>query len=502
MVWSFGGYMSRRVKINVGLIVIFGFVIRLIGFKHGFPFIFHIDEPALVRSALELRFFPNPGHFDWPHLHYYLNFGIYQLFIWARAVVQNVGLKEFFMGLFPVLWRDPLIFYYLSRALNAFLGALTIIPVFLIGKILFNSKVGTLSALAFCLIPYHVHASHFALIDVPMIFWGAWSLYFSTKVYKSGLLRDYVLAGFFVGLSASTKYNGVFFCIFVVFAHILLCLEKEEYKLFSFDTVVKLFSAGLFSIFGFLLGTPYSVLDYETFIDAENPTGAFWQFRSFGEISFWAHVRQFFEVLSFKFDQDFGFSFIYIYTIFSFTFFFFKRFRKNAALWFLIVPSLFLVYYMTGSERMRTHYYMFLYIFISLIVGFVTSTFTPMTKRDLNNIFVALVMLIPMTLSLHRVYLLVQKDTRTLLYGWMTENVKETDLLIYDSNDVVPVVEKFSKNRTEEVSEEDEMPLELLDGYLVFVVERDFFMEHADEMVFATDAVNRRGPPIWVYTIK
>ena len=143
-----------------------------------------------------------------------------------------------------------------------------------------------------------------------------------------------------------------------------------------------------------------------------------------------------------------------------------------------------------------------MYIFVSLIVGYVTSNITPMTKRDFNNFFVALVMLVPMTLSMYRVYLLLQKDTRNLLYDWMVDNVSQTDLLIYDSDTLSFVMEKFSKNRVEEADEEHEMPKDLSEGYLVFVSERDFFSKYANEMVFAVEAVNRRGPNIWVYTIK
>ena len=50
------------------LILLLGLVLRVLGLRHGFPFIFHPDEPTVVRSALGVRFFPNPGHFDWPHL--------------------------------------------------------------------------------------------------------------------------------------------------------------------------------------------------------------------------------------------------------------------------------------------------------------------------------------------------------------------------------------------------------------------------------------------------
>src|SRR3972149_2896119 len=129
-------------------IVLVGLGLRLWGIEHGFPFIFHPDEPAVVRSALGIRFEANPKHFDWPHLHFYLNYFLFFLFIKARGLAQALGLQAFLAAKFPLLWEDPLVFYWLSRVFDAFLGALTAVPVFLAGRKLFSKRVGLLAALA------------------------------------------------------------------------------------------------------------------------------------------------------------------------------------------------------------------------------------------------------------------------------------------------------------------------------------------------------------------
>ncbi len=58
------------------LIILLAFFVRVIGIWHSFPDIVHPDEPTIVRSALGVRFFPNPKHFDWPHLYIYANYHI------------------------------------------------------------------------------------------------------------------------------------------------------------------------------------------------------------------------------------------------------------------------------------------------------------------------------------------------------------------------------------------------------------------------------------------
>ena len=107
------------------LIILVGLILRLTGIQHGFPFIFHPDEPTIIRSALGIRFEANPKHFDWPHLYIYINYFLYMVFAKFRSLVEVVNLKNAFVSVFPLIWNDDLIFYYLTRCLSAILGALT-----------------------------------------------------------------------------------------------------------------------------------------------------------------------------------------------------------------------------------------------------------------------------------------------------------------------------------------------------------------------------------------
>jgi len=76
-------------------IIVLALAVRLAGIEHGFPFIFHPDEPTIVRSALGIRFDLNPKHFDWPHLYIYLNYFLYMAFAKFRNFVLSIGLNSF-----------------------------------------------------------------------------------------------------------------------------------------------------------------------------------------------------------------------------------------------------------------------------------------------------------------------------------------------------------------------------------------------------------------------
>ena len=75
----------------------------------------------------------------------------------------------------------------------------------------------------------HVRESHFGVTDVPMMFFAVCSMLFIVKSYYSkASLRNYVLAGVFAGLAASTKYNGVLVAVSMVAVHCLNVFEKEK----------------------------------------------------------------------------------------------------------------------------------------------------------------------------------------------------------------------------------------------------------------------------------
>ena len=86
--------------LSLVLIILVGLILRLTGIQHGFPFIFHPDEPTIIRSALGIRFNPNPMHFDWPHLYIYINYFLYMLFGKFRSLLEVVKLKSALSNIF------------------------------------------------------------------------------------------------------------------------------------------------------------------------------------------------------------------------------------------------------------------------------------------------------------------------------------------------------------------------------------------------------------------
>lgn len=425
------------------VIILVGLILRFVGIMHGFPFIFHPDEPAVVRSATGIRFNINPGHFDWPHLHFYLNYLVHFLFIKFRGLLQVLGLQAPLAASFPILWKDPLVFYLLSRAFDALLGAFTAIPIYLAGKRLKNAKTGLLAAAVLAVFPHHVHVSHYALIDVPTAFWIAWATYFSIKIFKEFNLRDYLLAGLFIGFAASTKYNGGLAAIVVFIAHLLRVLDKKE-NFFSFVNIKSLVFAGLAAVFGFVLGTPFSVFDFDTFIRTDSPVGALWQFTNVGGVDFSTRLNQFFQFMTTRYLADFGYTFIIIFTLFTVYALF--RMQKKYAL--VLIPALFLIFYTAGFAKFRIHYFMTAYPFMFLAIAIALSDFIEKKSKFIKNLLLIIVFAIPLIFSVKDSTILRRDDTRVELYNWLQQNVTILDHIVYNSSSVIPVMEKFPGDLT------------------------------------------------------
>jgi len=440
--------MLRKNSNYLPLIIALALALRLVGITHGFPFIFHPDEPTIVRSALAIRFNLNPGHFDWPHLYIYLNYLLYMLFDNLRKLVTFAGYKEYTYFSLPLFWDDELVFYFITRSFSAILGALTVVPVYLTAKKIFGRRAGWLSALAWAVIPFHVWHSHYSLPDVPMTFFLSWALYFISGLIFRKKMSDYLWAGFFIGLAASTKYNGALMIGGLLLAHFIRVLSERNEKLLDFDSWKCLFLSGFMSIVGFILGTPYAVLDHNTFIRADNASGALWQFTNVGKVSLLEHLKQFFTVMAVDLPENMGYTFVIIF-IAAFLYVIFravkhKKFFQDKDLLFFTLLGLGLIFYVAGSEKTRAHYFFVAYPAVILGgVGFLAQRLENIKSRVKNIIWI-IVFSFPLYFSILSAYSFYQTDTRVIFYRWMLDNKRAINKVYVLDNDLAPIFEKLN----------------------------------------------------------
>jgi len=429
---------------SILLIVLFwALILRLWGIAHGLPHIYSVDEPALVRSVMGLRFDLNPHHFDWPHFHFYFCYFFFVLLVKFRSLLQVLNLRPLLEPQIPIFWQDPQIFYLEMRVISALMGVATVGLVYLIGEKLFDRRVGLLGAALLSVYPFHNEISHYALLEAPLTFWITLSFLLSVLVFKNGRLRDYLLAGFFAGLAASTKYNGALAAVPIVAAALSRGISRIG--------LMRLILSGLAAVGGFFLGTPYAVLDRQLFLSYEPQRGFLWQMSRVGAVSWSELPRVFWERLGVLVEG----SGVVVAVLASLGFLLALRNRQRKGLLLLSFPLVYF-FYIARLGYFNAHYFVPLAPFLSILAALVFWFLLENVRRfKLGKIALYSLFLIlfssPPFLSARSSFILSQPDTRQLAADWVEENVAEGSK-IAQKGEYQPVLSGFELIGTHDLS--------------------------------------------------
>lgn len=124
------------------------------------------------------------------------------------------------------------------RLPNAIFGALTCIPIYLVGMHLYNKKVGILSALLWAINISAISYNRTAKEDTLMVFFGLLFMYYALKIKENS--KYYLHAGIFLGLAFASKYVClplVFFWLF--YTYLKLRTNTSKSKFFKFKIWIK-----------------------------------------------------------------------------------------------------------------------------------------------------------------------------------------------------------------------------------------------------------------------
>lgn len=152
---------------------------------------------------------------------------------------------------------------FLINFLMPFIGALSVVLIYILGKELFNKKIGFIAAVLFAFIPLHVEYSSKVLTDVLLTFFVLLSFVSFWKGFEKGDNKYKILFGIFLALSLLSRYTALW--IFPVF----LLYVAVRGKLFQFLLNKYLW----FSITAFfIILLPWLIYGFFTY---NNPLGPF-----------------------------------------------------------------------------------------------------------------------------------------------------------------------------------------------------------------------------------
>ncbi len=263
--------MQNKLNIKYFLIAIllFAAIVRFWGIGFGLPNTnCRPDEEQIVDIVKSPVHNFHPGGFNYPSLYKYINLCFYGLYYILGLFTGKYKLLADFINEIVITNYSAL--YLINRFLSASFGVATVFICYKVAERLFNRKTAMISAFYLSFAYLHVRDSHFGTVDIPMVFFITCSMFYIIKAYQENATRNYVLAGIFAGLAASTKYAGILLIVpmFIVNSF-SISITRGEDKAFVYpfsSTKRMLFFIILFAA-AFLLGTPYALLDCKQFLN-------------------------------------------------------------------------------------------------------------------------------------------------------------------------------------------------------------------------------------------
>lgn len=230
--------------------------LRLWGISYGLPAVYNSTEYFLAKHALSLgaRHTLEPLFFIYPTLYVYF----------LAALFGGLFAGQFLLGIthspadFAVQFLiNPTAFYLAGRGANAVFLVLATVMLYRALRFWMDEQKALILALLYAGGPT-LHYLGFWMIPDPLLQLGVVTvLYYMAKAAKVGLsLREWRFAALVCGLTISVKYNAGFLA-FGWLATVYLFADKPKLK--------KLLFAVLFILLGFLIGTPYWVLEFGKF---------------------------------------------------------------------------------------------------------------------------------------------------------------------------------------------------------------------------------------------
>jgi Dolichyl-phosphate-mannose-protein mannosyltransferase len=247
-------------------ILVISLCLNLYGINWGLPSQWHPDESTTIKGfviPMARNSDPNPHNFLKPSFYYYF----LELVLSPYYVYHKISKHESNSGTVNFESNVTLI----SRVITAMIGSASIVILYIIGRNTFNVYTGLLSSLFLTITMGFSTYSHFAYMDIPMVFLLLLMVALYTKYSNTNKIYTLYLACFVGGLSISTKYNSALPVILVIF----ICYFNNILDVFQKDIKVServkallpktLIISLTFVALGFFVGTPFSVLDFPTF---------------------------------------------------------------------------------------------------------------------------------------------------------------------------------------------------------------------------------------------
>jgi 4-amino-4-deoxy-L-arabinose transferase-like glycosyltransferase len=251
----------RWIHLGVALLTVASLALHLWGIRKELPYIPHIDEPTLVRPAVQMAATGdmNPHWFGHPgSTVIYPLVPVYRAY---HALARGGALLRPDPALAEDFTADPAPYYLLGRVLTILYAAGCVPLVYLIGRRALSPGAGLLGAGLAIAFPIAVSHGQLVRTDSASAFFGLAGLYACLALHDRPTLGRQVVAGLVAGLAISTKYYLGILVFLILAVDAVRVAERLRRGVFR-EQDVWVMVAGLAAVgIGFGLSTPYFILD-------------------------------------------------------------------------------------------------------------------------------------------------------------------------------------------------------------------------------------------------
>jgi len=240
------------------LIFLIGIFFRFYNLNWDEGYSFHPDERNIAASVSRIRFFSqmNPQFFA---------YGSFPIYLYrATGDLLNYLFKD---DDWNYNWAKINV---VGRWWSAFFSSLTLIFVYKLATKLFNNKVGMIAFFLTAFTAFLIQTAHFAVTESLLTFFIVIIVYLSLNILEKPSFSQSLKLVLTCGLALSTKISALTFFLPPTFA--FLYLAAKNFKEKQFDRVISnlfnLFSFLLLSFCLFLIVCPFTLLDFEKFMES------------------------------------------------------------------------------------------------------------------------------------------------------------------------------------------------------------------------------------------
>lgn len=298
-------------------------------------------------------------------------------------------------------------FFIIGRLVGALVGVLAIYIIYLIGASLYDKRVGLLAAMFLSIMPASVIYAHYLKPYVFNLPFFLLSLYYISKILKEKKISNYILGGFFAGISCGilVPFGSIF--ILIPIAHMI---QRKNTFLFEKGIILSF----LFLIIGFIVVNPYilvslkeAIFEYR-FLSRCHPFNL-----SFNNILFYVKT---------SLPAGLGWPLLCISGI-GILYALFKREKADMLLLLFIFPAFF---YITATTSRHIHYGIWLLPFLILLASRVlVICLKGHWIKYITGSIVLLIFFYTFLYSFAYDRIFAGKDIKTEASKWIAENIKE-----------------------------------------------------------------------------